>query len=148
MVRHKGVAKRVKHDKAEDRAECRNKKCGRDFDAAPHITPREVNHRTECDSRHQPCIIQRMCRRDAPSRINKGQIRRPDEFAEIKPNGMAGDEDAFNRTQVEKRSACTLMVAFPPDCQQTHPDGQDKKRNDLDQAPLVNRLFLQPENQK
>ena len=46
MVCHKRVAKCVEHDKAEDWTKRRDEKCGRDLDAAPHVTPREVDHRT------------------------------------------------------------------------------------------------------
>src|SRR6266550_2514558 len=86
--------------------------------------------------------------RDVPFWINESQIGWPDECAQIKPNRATGDEDALNRTQSKKHPACTLMVAFPPDCQQAHADAEDKKRNDLAQTPLINRLFLQPKNQE
>src|SRR5713101_3519615 len=89
-----------------------------------------------------------MRRRDVPFWINESKIGWPDEFAEIKPDRTTRDEKALNRTQSKKHPAGTLMVAFPPDCQQTHADSHDKKRNDLAQTPLVNRLFLRPENQK
>src|SRR6266513_4078454 len=89
-----------------------------------------------------------MRRRDVPFWINESQSGWPDEFAEVKPDRATSDEEALNWTQGKKHPACALMVAFPPDCQQTHADAHDKKRNDLAQTPLVNRLFLQPENQK
>src|SRR5206468_10488819 len=115
MISYKRVAKCEKHDKPEHRAQGHNEKCGSDLEATPHIAPQKVEQRAQHDSREQPYVIQQVRRRDVPSRINECQVRWPDEFAQIKPNSPARDENPLGGPQERKDgSAGTLVVTLPP----------------------------------
>src|SRR6266508_3002698 len=115
MVGHKRVAKCVKHDEPQHRAQCRNEKCRCDLNATSQIPTKKIDCRAHDNSPQQPHEVEQMSRRYIPSRINKCEIRWPDEFAQIKPNGTARDENPFDWAQERKHSpARSLMVPLPP----------------------------------
>ena len=47
-----------------------------------------------------------------PARIDKDQVRWPDELGEIKPDGPAGDEPALEEAQVECRAFGTDQLSL------------------------------------
>src|SRR5438046_6648314 len=90
-----------------------------------------------------------MSRRDVPSWVNKCQFRWPDEFAQVKPNSPACDEDPLDWVQERKnRSAGSLVVTLPPDCQCAHGQAENNERHDLENSLPTDALILQPQNQK
>src|SRR5262245_6635215 len=103
MIGYKRVAKCVKHDESQHRAQSRNEESRCDLDAASKVSAQKIDSSACHDSRQQPRIVDQMSWRGIPSRINKRQIRWPDEFAEIKPNGTARDENSFDRAQERKK---------------------------------------------
>src|SRR5262245_2964638 len=118
VVCHKSVAECEQHDEPKNWAKRRDEKRGCDFDTAPNISPEEVDGHAYSYSRQQPDIIQPVRRRDVPSWIDKRQLGRPKNFAEIKPHSSTRDENPFNRTKKGKhRVTRSLMIAFPPNCE-------------------------------
>src|SRR5882672_4332509 len=52
------------------------------------------------------------------SDLYKGQIRRPKDFAQVKPNSPARDQESLDRAEERKHDAVrSLMIAFLPNCE-------------------------------
>src|SRR5262245_41017317 len=118
MICHERVAKREQHDESQDRTKGGNEKCNRDFNASPEVSPNEVDDHARRNAQGQPDVVNWIRRRNVPSRINKGQIGRPKDFAEIKPNSPARYEDSLDWAEKGKRRAVrSLMVTLPPNCE-------------------------------
>src|SRR5205814_82762 len=61
---------------------------------------------------------------------------------------MSGHDQPFKRAERKHRAASSLMIAFPPDRDQTHAQTQQKQRNELHEPPPNDPFLLQPRNQK
>src|SRR5207244_12459406 len=92
MVRHKCEPKSVKHDKAEQRAQRRDKKQCSDFDASAEKAPSVIDHHRKYDRRDQPQVSNRVCGINLPLRIDEGEVRWPKYFAEVKPSSAARNQ--------------------------------------------------------
>src|ERR1700693_127618 len=113
MIGHKGIAGCEEHDETEQRADGDCLKRERDFNTASSITPGKVNRRAYSNGRNQPSIGKRIGGNNVPARVNEGQFRRPDQFAGVKPKGVARNKKSLWPTEVELSSRCALMCAFP-----------------------------------
>ena len=148
MIRHEGVAKSPQHDEPQHRTQCRRKKQPRHFHAPPQPPPRPPNHQPRSRRRQQPDISGRIRRRNCPARITKRQLRRPKQFAQIKPERPAGNQRPLHRPNGENLPLRALMEAFPPDRHQTHADAQSHKRAHLRPLPPTNGHLLEPQHQQ
>src|SRR5262249_45074074 len=109
------VPKREQHDESQNRAKGGNEKCRRDFNASPEVSPNEVDDHARRNAQGHPDVVNWIRRRNVPSRINKGEIGRPKNFAEVKPNSPARHEDSLDWAEEGKCGAVRpLMIMFPP----------------------------------
>src|SRR5881394_2051015 len=147
MVRDECVAKGVKHDKAEERAQrCHKKQCGH-FDASAKKATTVKNDHNSGDHSDQPRVSNRTRGIDLPLRINERELRRPKYFPEIKPNRTTRDQESFKWPEGNEHPGA-LMIFLPPNSHQTDTEREDNERSNFQERTAPDRLFFQPEDQK
>ena len=81
---------------------------------------------------------------NCPVRIHERQIGRPDQFAGVKPDRVAGHEPAVQQANAQKIPPDFLVESLPPDRYQPHARAQRDEGHDLDQPGPRNRFAFQP----
>ena len=147
MVRYECVAKSVKHDKAEQRAQRHHKKQCRHFDAATEKAATVKDQHKSDGHSDRPRVSNRTRGINPPLRINKRKLCRPKYLAEVKPNSPTRNQQSLDRSEGDKHP-CALMIFFPPNGHQTDTEREDNERNDFQERTAADRLLFQPENQE
>src|SRR2546430_4236281 len=112
MIGHERIAKCIEHQETKKRTERRDKERHRHFGAATDNPSGKEDYRGYSNESGQPSVSKRIARIDVPPRITKRQVRRPDQFAGIKPNGVTGDRQSLSESDGKLRSLGTLMMTF------------------------------------
>ena len=138
MVRYECVAKSVKHDKAEQRAQRHHKKQCRHFDAATEKAATVKDQHNSDGHSDRPQVSNRIRGINPPLRINKRELCRPKYLAEVKPNSPTRDQQSLDRSEGDKHP-CALMIFFPPNGHQTDTEREDNERNDFQERTAADR---------
>jgi hypothetical protein len=77
-----------------------------------------------------------------PSRIDEVRFDGQNSFAQVEPDGSAGNEKTLEGTYGKHWPMRSLMVTLPPNGQQAHAERENDERNKLQQPALVDPLSL------
>src|SRR5438477_2344837 len=112
MIGDIGELKRVAIHKPEDRTECDNERsggCKRPF--SDSTTPAPENNQS---SDHGSCRQKQPGAAESPSRINKGEVRRPEELIRVKTDNASGQHHSLHPADCPFRSGCSDVMFFQP----------------------------------
>src|SRR5437016_12587946 len=123
MVRYECVAKSVKHDKAEQRAQRHHKKQCRHFDAAAEKAAAVQDQHNSDGHSDRPRVSNRIRSINPPLRINKRELYRPKYLAEAKPTSPTRDQQSLDRSEGDKHPT-SLTIFFQTNGHQTHTTGE------------------------
>ena len=111
MIRHKRIAERIHIEKPQSRKERPDEEKQPRQRPAP---PPPHQHTQQQQRRRRKQVLPPHRLADIPARIDKGQIHRPEKFAQVKPNGPPGDEKPFDDGKIKLRAFRANELSAPP----------------------------------